>query len=200
MKWLCIVLCCLLFIAGIFVGKGIYSSSSKVKTESSVLLERFKEVFKLVFVEASFSELYNQKDYYWLDISPFRKSAIIRIQAKVTAGVNMDSSKISLDELNKTIRLQFDPQPVILYMEHSLDYYDLQQGTFNSFSSSELTDLEGRAKELIRVKAAQSDLLLRAASKRDEMIKILNQFVQSIGWKLVVIDSVKNVELQTLKQ
>ncbi len=189
MKWIFLVLVCLAFAFGLYLGKKQFQSSGHVVTDSSVLLERMKDVFKMVFVEAQFNELYTHKEYHWIDISPFRKSAIIRIQAKVTAGLDMDSSSISIDEFQKSITLRFDKNPRILYLDHKLDYYDLQQGTFNSFSSSELTSLEDRAKEIIREKALQSDLLNRASTKRDEMMYTLNQLVQSLGWKLIIQDT-----------
>ena len=196
MKWYCLIICGISFVAGVYFGKHWFAPKINTTTDSTVMLEKIKDVFKLVFVEAHFSELYSQKDYNWFDISPFRKSAIIRIQANVTAGVDMDSSRIDINEKNKTIRLRFNQQPVILYMDHSLDYYDLQQGTFNSFSSSELTEIELKAKETIRKKAMESDLLQRASKKRDDMIRILNQMVQSLGWKLVIEDSYKNERMK----
>jgi hypothetical protein len=192
MKWVFLVLVCLAFAFGLYLGKKQFQPDEHVTANSSVLLEKIKDIFKLVFVEAQFNELYTHKEYNWIDISPFRKSAIIRIQAKVTAGVDMDSSSISVDELKKSITLKFDKNPRILYLDHKLDYYDLQQGTFNSFSSTELTSLQDKAKDIIREKALQSDLMKRASTKRDEMINTLNQIVQSLGWKLIIEDSGRN--------
>ncbi len=195
MRWFSLLLICFAFALGVFVAKKIYKPESNAIHDSTVILEKIKDVFKLVFVEAHFNELYTHKEYNWFDISPFRKSAIIRIQANVTAGVNMDSSSIYIDEANKSITLRFDQRPVILYMDHSLDYYDLQQGTFNSFTSTELTTLQDKAREIIRNKAVQSDLLPRAATKRDEMISTINQLVQTFGWKLIVVNSEGNEKL-----
>ena len=155
-------------------------------SQSTVLLERIKEVFKIVYVEAQFNELYSHKDYTWIDLSPFRKSAIVRVQAKVTAGVNMDSAKIEIQEKTKTIHLIFNSQPVILSIDHKLDYYDLQQGSFNYFSAEELTKMQEQARQLILKKAMESDLLSRANQKRIDMTNTLDQFVNSMGWKLIV--------------
>lgn len=189
MKWFCLLLSCIAFTIGVFLGKAWFTPKSHISNDSTVVLERIKDVFKLVFVEANFNELYSHKDYHWIDISPFRKSAVIRIQANVTAGVNMDSSSIFVDENSKTIRLKFDHRPVLLYTDHKLDYYDLHQGTFNSFTSSELTSIQDKAKEIIRSKAIETDLLPRAGLKRDEMIDILNQLVKSLGWRLIIEDA-----------
>ena len=42
---------------------------------------------------------------------------------------------------------------------------------------------------MILKKAAESDLLIRAGKKRDEMIRMLESLLQSVGWKLVVEDA-----------
>ncbi|MBK9222646.1 MAG: DUF4230 domain-containing protein [Saprospiraceae bacterium] len=176
----------LAFLSGFYLCKKLSSISNNETNQSTVLLERIKEVFKIVYVEAQFSELYSHKDYTWIDLSPFRKSAIVRVQAKVTAGVNMDSAKIEIQEKTKTIHLIFNSQPVILSIDHKLDYYDLQQGSFNYFNSEELTKMQEQARQLILKKAMESDLLSRANQKRIDMTNTLDQFVNSMGWKLIV--------------
>lgn len=191
MKSICFLLCCVSFAIGLFVARYTFIEKSHSLNDTTIVLEKIKEVFKLVFVEASFNELYSHKQYNWFDISPLRKSAIIRIQATVTAGVNMDSAKIIIEEKDKIIHLSFDHQASILHIDHSLDYYDLQQGSFNSFSSKELTDLQTKAKELIREKASQSELIQKAGDKRDIMISTLKQLIESIGWTLYIEDTGK---------
>lgn len=178
----------LAFILGFYVSRQINFKSSETKNSSTILLERIKEVFKIVYIEAQFNELYSHKDYTWVDISPFRKSAIVRIQATVTAGINMDSSKIEMDEKTKTIRLSFDSSPVILNVDHKLDYFDLQQGSFNYFSADELTGMQEQARGLILKKANESDLLARTTQKKNEMLLFIDQLANSMGWKLQVTE------------
>jgi hypothetical protein len=189
MRSFVLLLCIIFFAIGIYIGKKSCKPKLYTQTESTIMLEKIRDVFKLAFVEAQFSELYNHKDYRWFDIAPFRKTAIIRVRATVTAGINMDSARINANEANKTIYLKFNHTPEILALDHTLDYYDLQQGTFNSFNSTELSTMQDKAKELIRTKAFESDLMSRAALKRDEMINLLQQFVKATGWNLVVEDS-----------
>ncbi len=175
-----------LFLLGFYFGKQYKQSSNISSTEQSVLLERIREVFKIVYVEAKFSELINHKDYSWFDLSPFRKTAIIRVQATVHAGLNMDSSKIQIDEATKTIHFYLDTTPVILSMEHTMDYYDLQQGSFNYFKPEELSHLETNALNYIRKKAEQSDLVIRCSAKRTEMMYLLHQLAQTMNYRLEV--------------
>ncbi len=192
MKWIYGLLCVICFMGGVLITRQLMTPKPVSKDEATIILEKIKDVFKLVLVEAHFNELYTHKQYQWFDISPFRKSAIIRVQAKITAGVNMDSAKIQIDELEKKIVLQFDHKPSILYVDHKLDYYDLQQGSFNSFNAAELSSLQNKAKEIILAKAYDSDLLEKATVKREQMIGTLEQLLESIGWNLEVKDIQSN--------
>lgn len=148
------------------------------------MLERIKDVFKVVYVEAQFNEIINHKDYTWFDLSPFRKTAIIRVQAIVHAGIDMDSSRLEMDERSKTLNFYLDTTPVIHSIEHSMDYFDLQQGSFNYFKPEELSGLEEQATSFIRQKAMQSDLLNRCSIKRNEMIQLMEELAKGIGWNL----------------
>lgn len=175
-------------IIGFFLGvQYMQTKLPKTQTSSAVLLEKIKEVFKVGLIEADFSELINHKEYNWFDLSPFRKTAIIRVQAKVTAGVVLDTANIKIDEKSKMIILQFDRDPKILSIDHKMDYYDLQQGTFNYFSSSEITQLEDKAKEMIRSKAIQGGILEKAKTRSEDMITMLKQMVEPLGWHVEII-------------
>ncbi|MBK9043083.1 MAG: DUF4230 domain-containing protein [Saprospiraceae bacterium] len=104
---------------------------------------------RLLLCRGEISELITQKTYSYFDISPFRKSVIIRVQAKAAAGFDLDSSSISVDELTKEVRIKLDLQPKILYLDQKVDYYDLQQGTFNAFTATELSQLNEKARDII---------------------------------------------------
>lgn len=190
-----ILIACSLAGLGFYFGKNYNSSNSISKTDQSILLERIKDVFKVVYVEAQFNEIINHKDYTWFDLSPFRKIAMIRVQATVHAGIDMDSSRLELDENTKTVHFYLDTTPVIISIEHTMDYFDLQQGSFNYFKPEELSGLEENAKSFILQKAQQSDLLNRCSSKRNDMIQLMDDLAKGIGWKLNLHPNKKIVPL-----
>ncbi len=176
------------FVAIYFLGveRGSQSKQANETASATILLERIRDILEIGTVEAQFSELYTHKEYQWLDISPFRKSVIMRVTAKVTAGVRIDTGQLKLDEATRTLTLKLNPQPVLLHIDHKLDYFDMQQGTFNSFSAEDLTRLQDKAKTLIESKAAEIHLLDRAALRRDEMIRTLERILGMVGYKLVL--------------
>lgn len=186
-KWLCILLVIVSFATGLYIGtKWFINKTEKETVRVDVILEQIKEVFKVVNVEGRFSEIFNRKEYLWFDISPLRKSAVIRIQAKVLAGFDMDSVQFITDEKSKTIRMKLFQEPMILAIDHSLDYYDLQQGSFNYFSPDEMSAMQQTAIDIIRKKADQSDLLKRSKERMTESLQWIQMMVKPMGWTLVV--------------
>ncbi|MGB1218097.1 MAG: DUF4230 domain-containing protein, partial [Saprospiraceae bacterium] len=85
---------------------------------------------------------------------------------------------------SKTIYIQNIPDPEIIALEHDLDYYDIAEGYFNSFSEKELSKIDGKAKESIRKKAMESDLMLKAEQQGNKMLEIIEFMVKESGWKV----------------
>lgn len=179
-----IALIMLFMIGAYFYGQ--YKLRSKVNQSetATVLLEKIKKVSKLVTTEAYLSEIYNYKEYYYYDISPLRKKVLLRVNAKVSAGYDFEKLQYSVNELEKTITLDSIPDPSILSIDHDLDYYDLQEGTFNAFSEEELTEIQRRAKEFVKDKAIESKLFDEAEIHKQEYLEMLRLVIETMGWSL----------------
>ena len=63
-----------------------------------------------------------------------------------------------------------------------MDYYDLEEGTFNSFTAADHTRINAQAKELIRGKVAASGLFAAAEAQRNEMLQVLRSVIENGGW------------------
>jgi len=83
----------------------------KVEESSTVLLNRIEKVMKLVTVEGHMSEVYSYKDHITFDFSPFRKKALIRVNAKASIGYDFDKVKLTIDQESKTITIDDFPEP-----------------------------------------------------------------------------------------
>ena len=181
----------ILFVAGLAIAWWIVYKGkifSPQKTESAtVMLEKVKLVTKLVCVEGQFSELYEKKEWYEYDFfNLFSKKILIRVKAKVSVGYNFQSLNITVDSLTKTVTLNEFPEPEIISMDHDLDYYDIQEGTFNSFTAEEHSAIQKEAKNLILKKTHESNLLQKAQEQKKMYIDMLSVAIQSMGWKFVV--------------
>lgn len=178
----------LLFIIAMFLLGGYsvhrYYQAQLVQKEISaqVLLERVESVTKLISVEGYFSEIYDYKDHYYFDISPFQKKALLRVKAKVSVGYDLEQLKIEANEATKTLIISNIPDPQILAIDHDIDYYDLQNGVFNSFSNKDLTKINQDAKDYIREKANTGDLFLQAEKQSVEMMEMIQFMAESAGW------------------
>lgn len=156
----------------------------KVEQQSQVLLERVKTVSKLITVEGYFSEVMNYKDYWGYDFFLFQKKALILVKAKVSVGYDLSAMNLKSDSNTKTITITLPPEPQILSIDHDLSYYDIKEGTFNSFTAEDYTKMQGKAKEFIKEKAEKSDLKEKARIQGNQMIDVIRFMVEGAGWRL----------------
>lgn len=170
-----------------------FDMQTKTETQSQVLLENVKTVCKLITVEGSFSDIYSHKDYYWQDFSPFRKKALLKVKAKVGVGYDLSKYTFDMDESTKTFTLRKNTRPEILYVDTDVNYYDISEGTFNSFKPSELTKLNQKAKQHIRDQAEISSLMDSAKKQGNQVDELIRLIVEQAGWKLVVVEAEEEV-------
>jgi len=175
----------LFFGTGVYLTKKYYTwNDIQAKEQSQVLLEKVKNVYKLVTVEGHFSEVYTYEDYWAYDFSLFRKKALIRVKAKVAIGYDLEEMEIeALPEQKKIIISQL-PEPSIISVDHTLDYYDISEGTFNSFDKEDYNKLNDNAKEFIIQKANESDLLDAAKGQANQALEMMEFMVENSGWTL----------------
>lgn len=187
MKKILIALALILFFGGgVYLTKKYYTwNEIKTKESSQVLLEKVKNVYKLVTVEGHFSEVYDYEDYWGYDFSFFRKKALIRVKAKVSIGYDLEEMVIEAHPEKKQIVISQLPEPSIISIDHDLDYYDISEGTFNSFTKEDYTKLNANAKEFIMQKALESDLLTTGKKQGNQALEMMTFMVENSGWELV---------------
>ncbi|MFS4493254.1 DUF4230 domain-containing protein [Maribacter sp. 2308TA10-17] len=154
--------------------------------QSTVLLEKIRSVSKLVSVEGEFAEIYkyeNTKERF-LSLVSSKKKALIVINARAQIGYDLKKVQIESDVDNKRIILTNFPQPEILSIEPELEFYDIKNGMFNSFSPDDLTTLNNEAKNHIREKIPESGLMQTARTEALQAVLIIESIVATIGWKL----------------
>ncbi|MBK6447717.1 MAG: DUF4230 domain-containing protein [Saprospiraceae bacterium] len=177
----------ILFTSGYFFSQWLQlRQAEKNQISSEVILNRIKEVSKLVTVEGYFSEMYNYKNYYNLEWSMFTKKALVRVKAKVSMGVDLNKVNIKLDNVNKVISMDRLPEPEIISLDHDIDYYDITEGTFNSFTPEDFNKINSDAKDYIRKVAIQSELPARAKLQSQKSIETIKLIAESAGWTVKI--------------
>ncbi len=181
----------LFFVVGIGLSRWYYQTEQEQisRSQSTVLLEKVQRVCKLVTVEGTFLEHYDQSmDRQMTLYLPlpstwsFTKTAFLEVQGRVMVGYDMDKITITADSTNKKIILGNLPQPQILSIDHTIRYKDLEESFFNHFTPEDYTQLNQNAKEVLSKKAAEAGLLEEAERQGNQMISVIQFMAQSVGW------------------
>lgn len=186
------------FLFGAVAGALIYAnyfSNQEFKdpmpdVNQKILLERVRKVAKLITVEGEFSNIHQYNDSYWSDISILRKKAIIKVDAKVSVGYDLKKASFELDSENKLLLVRNLPDPEILSIDHNLQYYDIQEGIFNSFTENELTSIGAVAKKKLEKAALNGPLMEQAREEGIESLEIIKLLVEQAGWRFEVQNNI----------
>ena len=184
------------FILGFIVGAMVLSVyylfakksffKNKAKEQSVVLLEKMRSVSKLITVEGNMNEIMHFQDEKssLLNMVSSKKKAIIMANAKIFIGFDMKKMRFEANANKQQIKVTSFPEPEVLSMETHLDFYDVQNGLFNKFDATELTDLNKKVKQNFTDKIPESDLLYSAKIKALDTLKVMEQMVSTFGWEL----------------
>jgi len=189
----------LAIVAAFALGIGITAWLLRKKTtettasNATVLLEQVKQVRKLVTVEGNFSELYDETNkrnftvYLPMpSIWSFSKQAILKVTGKVLVGYDLKAVEIRIDSTNQQLILSNLPEAEIISIDHELEYKNLEESFFNSFSPEDYTRISKNAKAALAQKARESGLLEEAEKQGNQMIDIMRILVEAAGWQLLI--------------
>ncbi|HNM25995.1 MAG TPA: DUF4230 domain-containing protein [Saprospiraceae bacterium] len=163
--------------------------SARPVENATVLLEKIRPVLKLTTVEGQFSEIYNYSEYQGYFTFFWDKKALVRVRATVSAGYDLSNLHIEADSLTRTLRIGPLPEPQILSIDHTLDYYDISEGIFTDFSPEDYNRINQKAKDLIRDEALKSGLLDAARTQAGQMLDLVRFMAESAGWKVESADN-----------
>ncbi len=169
---------------------------SVVKENSHTVIESMRKVFKIVFAEGHFNELYNFEETKKLfGFIPSTKRALVIIEAKVLVGYNFEKCVWEMDQTNQKIKLISFPEPEILSIEPDYKYYNFDENIFNLLGREDLTRIQVNGKKQVELAAIKSHLPKIAA---DQMLTLLTEVVESKNWRLenphIIYDGQKKLE------
>ena len=121
---------------------------------------------------------------YLLNLISSKKKAILLINAKAHVGFDLSQIKLEANNKTKEIVLTHFPEPKVLTVETAIRYYDKKDGLFNKFDAADLTGLNKEAKTFIDEKIPESSLLNTANKEALDTILMIEQLLETSGWKL----------------
>jgi len=189
----------LFFIVALGLGAwfmSVYQKSQTpiIETKSTVLLEKVRKVCKLVTIEADFSERYNEKNIRPITVYlpfpttfTFPKEASILVTGKVLVGYNMEKVNIKMDDATQTVVISNLPEPEVLAIDHEVDFENMKESYFNSFTKDDYTQLSKNAKQELKKKAIMGQLMDDAKAEGNQLFEIIEILVKNAGWTLEVV-------------
>jgi hypothetical protein len=189
----------LLVIVSFFLGVAVlswytaYRNDQAVREEATVLLERVRNVTKLVTVEGDVSELFSstasRNVTLYLPLPTrfsFDKKATVEVRGTILVGYDLEQLELRIDPEARTLTVANMPAPEILAIDHELIYRDLEESWFNTFTARDYSRLNRRAKERLREQALESELMARAQVQGLAVIESIEYLVRGAGYRLVV--------------
>jgi len=185
------ILIALLIVTITFLGaklffNDLFSKKDNSTVDSTIVVEKIQKVLKLVTVEGNFSELMKYQDFDYIDFPGFRKDAIVRVNAKVSVGYNLNNFKVTTNEKEKIIIIQQMPNPEILSIDTDIKFENLSSGLFTNFNEQELTKLNTLGKEKIRQKAINAEIIKQAEEQKQDLFDLIFYMAKQNGYKIVV--------------
>ncbi len=141
-----------------------YRADRAVREEATILLERVRNVSKLVTVEGDVSEIFSSTSSRNVDLYlplptrfSFDKQALVEVRGTILVGYDLEQLELSVDPDARTLTVSNLPEPEILAIDHELTYRNLEESWFNTFTARDYSQLNRRAKERLRERALKSE-------------------------------------------
>ena len=106
------------------------------------------------------------------------------LNSQLRLGYDLKKIKLTTNTARKQVVLTQFPEPEVLSIEPDIQFYDVKNGLFNSFSPEDLTELNQNAKQHIREKIPESGLIETAKNEALQAVLLMESIVQTIGWTL----------------
>ena len=180
------------FFLGIWLARSYYQPTAPIiNTDSTILLNRVRQVCKLVTIEGDVNVMYDQENIrkvrLYLPIPTnfnFSKKASVEVQGKVLVGYDLENVTFNVDSTSNTIIVKNLPQPEILSIEHDVQYRNFEESFFNEFTAKDISAMNIKAKEILRAKAIEDNLLKQAENQGKEMLDVITYMIKGAGWKV----------------
>ncbi|MEB3005040.1 DUF4230 domain-containing protein [Capnocytophaga sp. G2] len=162
---------------------------SKLSENTTLIEQEIKNVGKLVVTEGYFSEILTYQDAkkYLNNWISFDKKALVVINAEATISYDLHQLRYEIDEPHKVVRLLYIPKEE-LKIYPKIQYYDIEESSFNPFTAEDHNKIHKRVIELISRKIEQSSFRSNAQNRLLTELSKIFILTHSMGWTLEYTD------------
>lgn len=136
-----------------------------------------KELTTLRYKYTNVGSFENQSEFYGMKVPFTQKKFIISYDGEVNAGVDLENTKVSIDDEKKTIDISLPKAEILNHVidEDSLTIFDEKNSIFNQLQLKDFSDFRKDEMEKVEADLIESGFLKEADEKTKEaLIDILN--------------------------
>ena len=159
-------------------------SAPSVEERAVVIEGQLRKIAQLATVERRYNEFFNHKEVGYIDLPMFNKSVMLRANARVVMGFDLDGIRVEADEATRTLTIHDWPEPKELAFELQTSYFDFDQGWFNGFEGQELNAVSARLETQLRDKIDYAPLRQACYEQADEWMNVIRDQLALSGWTL----------------
>ena len=163
---------------------------SSLTEDSALIVQQINNVGKLVVTEGYFSEIMTYQDAkkYFNNWVSFDKKALVVVNAEATISYDLHQLRYEIDEAHKVVRLtQIPPEELKIYPK--VQYYNIEESSFNPFTAEDHNKIQKRASDLIAKKIDHSSFRNNAQNRLLTELSKIFILTNSMGWRLEYTDT-----------
>ncbi|MEL7376524.1 MAG: DUF4230 domain-containing protein [Bacteroidota bacterium] len=190
------LLAILAFVCGLLSYRSCIQSRGQQTTvvDKTILLERIRDVCKMVTVEGDVVELYNETQTRHVTLYvpfptqfSFDKKATVEVTGTILVGYDLEGLNTNINEETRKVTISNLPKPEVLAIDHQIEYRMLEESWFNGFEPADLTILSQNAREALMNRALTSDLIDRAEEQGLGLINTIEQISLAAGYEFELV-------------
>lgn len=162
-------------------------NTKSVSNDSHVIAYEIKKLNKMIVAEQVFSDVYTHENSRYFpgfeSFFSFDKKVLLLVNAKVQATYDLSQLDIEIDSVNQKIIINSIPR-LEIHTYPDVQFYDLEQSSFNSFKKDELNVIKENAVEQIEKKIDKDQLEAEARQQLMDNLLDLYFLAKAYNWEI----------------
>jgi len=188
-----------LALLGVYYISNQYSRQKTELSSSDLILNRMKNVGKLVVTEGHFSEVITYKDAkkMYMDLFTAEKKALVVVNASAMISYDLSKLEYTIDQQNKVLVLTKIPEAEI-HISPQIKYHNIEEDFLNQFTPKDHNLIQEKVTLQLNEKIKNSSLHTNSQNRLISELQKIYIVTNSLGWNIIYkgksIDNEQNIE------